>query len=133
MRTNVNSDPSGVRLLRLINTKIYEIANREIDNENRLCLYGTGGYWTAFDRSAFALSLIFPELPSFVVTPPGSSFSVVGLTVSDRALKCFMRSHSAVRQELDYMEFTVDPIPSEAYESWHSQTVNGYMDIIHAS
>ncbi len=132
MRTS-NVEPSGVRLLRLINTQLLDIFRKESGNSDRLCLYGTGGYWTAFDRSAYSLSLIFPDLDSFVVNPPGCPFSVVGLTVAEKDLKNFMRRHAALRQGLDYLEFAVGSIKEKDYEAWHNNIVSGYKDIINGA
>ncbi len=116
--------------MRLINTQILDIASREQVNTSRLCLYGTGGWWTAFDRSAYALSLIFPDLDSFIVSPPGCPFSVVGLTVSERALKRYMKKNDAFRQSADYLEFMVSSFDAAAYDAWHSRIVRGYDEII---
>ncbi len=133
MRTQTTPEPSGVRLLRLINTRILEIANREIDNTDRLRLYGTGGYWTAFDRSAFQLSRLFPDLDSFVVNPPGAPFTVVGLTVTEKDLKRYMKKARVLRQGPDYLEFAATPFFPKEYNTWHTQLVNDYSEFIQVS
>ncbi len=136
MRTD--SEPSGIRLMRLINTRILDIARHEQTNTDRLCLYGTGGWWTAFDRSAFALSRLFPDLDSFVVNPPGCPFSVVGLTLSEKILKKFIRKREPAHQDLDYIELTLDQSldrhldvsDDQTYQAWHTQIVKSFSDII---
>ncbi len=133
MRTNANSEPSGIRLMRLIDTHILDIASREIDNPDRLRLYGTGGYWTAFDRSAFQLSRIFHDLDSFIVNPPGAPFTVVGLTVSEKDLKRYMKKNPALRQSVDYLEFAMETYGQEEYHIWHSKIIKGFISIINLS
>ncbi len=126
----MNKEPSGVRLLRLINTRILQIARRESANDDRLCLYGTGGYWTAFERSAYQLSRLFPDLESFVVNPPGCPFTIVGLTIPEKELKKYMKKHSATRQDLDYLEFAEARFDTESYDDWHKKIVKDYETIL---
>ncbi len=129
MRTTT-VEPSGIRLMRLIDTRILDIARRESGSSDRLRLYGTGGWWTAFDRSAYALSRLFTDLDSFVVNPPGAPFTVVGLTVSEKSLKRYMKKHPALRQDIDYLELAAEPFGEKDYEIWHKGVVKGFMSII---
>ncbi len=122
----MHTEPSGILLMRLINTRILDIARLESSDGSRLRLYGTGGWWTAFDRSAFALSRFFPRAESLVVTPPGCPFSVVGLTVSDRQLKKFMKDRRAVVEDVDYVEFEGETLDSDAYDNWYNKIVKTY-------
>ncbi len=126
----MRTESSGVRLLRLINTRIHEISLKELRNSDRLCLYGTGGYWTAFNRSAYLLSKAFPTLPSFVVTPPGSPSSVVGVSVPEKDLKKYMKTHLVDCQDVDYMEFSAGSIDLKGCDAWHTRVVQDFNDAI---
>ncbi len=124
------SEPSGVRLLRLINTRILEITNKELSNSDRICLYGTGGWWTAFDRSAYALSRLFPAAESLVVTPPGAPFSVVGLTITENDLKKYLMTHEPLCRKTDYLELPASVFNFQDYDIWHKRIVNEFDKII---
>ncbi len=124
------TEPSGLRLMRLINTRILEIAKSELSNRNRLRLYGTGGWWTAFDRSAFALSRLFPDAESLVITPPGAPFSVVGLTISDRDLRTLTKKLTPANQTPDCLEFPVPTLNDQNFDQWHTSVVSKYNPIV---
>ena len=47
-----SSQPSGVRLLALLQGQWKEILRREESNVSLMHLYGTGTHWVAFERSA---------------------------------------------------------------------------------
>ncbi len=129
MRTSDYSDePCGLRLVRLINTQSLDIARREFKNEERMCLYGTGGYWTAFERSAYFLSRIFPDLEAFVVNNPDYPFAIVGLSVTDKKLKQYMKTNVAHRHYVDYLEFVVNPCQSQEYGGWHTKKVSDFKE-----
>ena len=51
-----SSQPSGVRLLALLQGQWKEILRREESNVSLMHLYGTGTHWVAFERSACQLS-----------------------------------------------------------------------------
>ncbi len=119
-------EPSGVRLMRLITTQSLEIAKRESGNGNKMCLYGTGDYWTCFEHSAYFMSRIFPDLKSFVVTHPDYPYSIVGLSVPDKQLARYMKMHSAHRKSDDYLEFEMDASPTNDFPHWHAEKVKEF-------
>ncbi len=118
-----HNEPCGLRLLRLISTQSLDIARRELENGGAMRLYGTGGYWTAFERSAYSLSRLFPELEAFVVNHPASPFSIVGVSVDDARLRRYMKSHPVRSRGADYLEFPASPFRAEAYGRWHASKV----------
>ncbi len=113
--------------MRLINTRSLEIARRESRNIDRMCLYGAGGYWTGFERSAYFLCRIFPQLESFVVKHPEHPDSIIGVSVSDRELKRLSRNAKLSHSGMDYLEFLAEPIESSAYLRWHDTKVHGLL------
>ena len=60
-RRSSSSQPSGVRLLALLQGQGQEILRREENNASLMHLYGTGTHWVAFERSACQLSRLCPE------------------------------------------------------------------------
>ncbi len=129
MRTSKpDNEPCGVRLVRLIHTQSLEIAKREVKNEDKMCLYGTGEYWIGFEHSAYFLSRIFPDLESFVVNNPESPFAIVGLSVTDKKLKQYMKKQNAHRRGTDYLEFAVSPFLPKEYGAWHTKKVGNFKE-----
>lgn len=60
-RCSSSSQPSGVRLLALLQGQWKEILRREESNAFLMHLYGTGTHWVAFERSACQLSRLSTE------------------------------------------------------------------------
>ena len=66
---NTEAEPSGVRLMAFLAAHRTEVLAREQNNERFIHLYGTGGYWAAFERSAYQLCRLFPETrPRFSIS-----------------------------------------------------------------
>ncbi len=122
-------EPSGVRLMRLITTQSLEIAQRELRNGNKMCLYGTGDYWTCFEHSAYFMSRIFPDLKSFVVTHPDYPYSIVGLSVSENQLRQYMKTHTAHHKSEDYLEFEMDTFPTDDFPGWQAEKENSLKEM----
>ncbi len=118
------TDSCGVRLVRLINTRIHEIVDREVLNDSKIRLYSTGEYWNGFDRSAYLLSRIFPNLESFVVNLPGCS-AVIGVSVPDKVLRKYLKGTS-LSTAGEYLEIDTQSIDSADYGSWHDKKVSSF-------
>ncbi len=122
-KTDYDNEPCGVKLVRLINTRALDIAKREFKNEDKMCLYGTGEYWTGFERSAYFLAQLFPGLEPFVINHVAYPFSIVGVSVSAEDFRKYMREHIACKRQENYLEYTVEPIIPEEYGHWHTSKV----------
>ncbi len=120
------SEPSGVCLLRLIETRMFDIVKAEHLNDDRMCLYETGSYWAAFDHSAYQVKKIFPELSVFVVSHPDFPAAVVGISVPDARVMEYKRRHSVQRKKNDSLEFMVEPLDNRLYLSWHQKEVETF-------
>ena len=81
------NEPCGIRLMRLMDARLFDIIRQEHKNRNCIHLYGTGEYWAAFEQSAYLLCRIFPENETAVVTHTAYPFPVVMANIPDRALK----------------------------------------------
>ena len=62
-RCSSSSQPSGVRLLALLQGQWKEILRREESNAFLMHLYGTGTHWVAFERSACQSEHFIHDLP----------------------------------------------------------------------
>ena len=128
--SDYDKEPCGIRLVRLINAHSLEIARRELQNTNKMCLYGTGTYWTGFEHSAYFLSKLFPKAEPFIVNNPNTPFTIVGVSVSVKDFNKYKITHTAIHKKEDYIEYEVDPfIPSE-YRRWHLRKINGFKEVI---
>lgn len=72
-----SSQPSGVRLLALLQGQWKEILRREESNVSLMHLYGTGTHWVAFERSACQLSRLCTEAKTVPMRLSGFPFPVV--------------------------------------------------------
>ena len=72
-----SSQPSGVRLLALLQGQWKEILRREESNVSLMHLYGTGTHWVAFERSACQLSRLCTEAKIVPMRLSGFPFPVV--------------------------------------------------------
>lgn len=121
------NEPCGIRLMRLMDTRLFEIIRQEHSNRDCIRLYGIGEYWAAFEQSAYLLCRIFPENETAVVTHPAYPFPVVMANIPDQALKAYSRSHIFRRDESDYKEFAVEKIAPEQYHIWHQNEVQEFL------
>lgn len=79
-RCSSSSQPSGVRLLALLQGQWKEILRREESNAFLMHLYGTGTHWVAFERSACQLSRLSTEAKIVPMRLSGFPFPVVMAT-----------------------------------------------------
>ena len=128
--SDYDNEPCGVRLVRLINTQARDSAKREFKNDDKMCLYGTGEYWHGFEHSAYFLSRIFPKSESFVVNHPNYPFVIVGVSVSDKELRKYMKDHSVYHKKEDYIEYVVTPFVPREYGDWLTKKVKSFIEDI---
>ena len=120
------SVPCGIRLMRLMETRLLDIIRQEHSNRNCIHLYGTGEYWTAFEQSAYLLCRIFPGNAISVITHTAYPFPVVMANIPDRALREYSRSHIFRRDEADYKECVAEEITPKQYQIWHRKEVQEF-------
>ncbi len=121
-----NGESCGIRLINLINTQSLNIAKREVNNTRKMCLYGTGGYWVGFERSAYFLSMIFPCAESFIINNPNYPFAIVGVSISEKELQKYSTTHNASHTKENYAEYEVSHFAPREYGSWHSRKVKEF-------
>ncbi len=121
----MSSLPSGVRLVRLLNEHFSEIMSRERANQNSIHLYCTGPYWVAFEYSAYQLRRAFPDSEVTPMRLLGYPFPVVMVSVTDRSLRSYARTHILRRDDTDYKQLTVPRLSLVDYREWHAGEVKG--------
>lgn len=119
-------EPSGIRLMRLMDTRLPEIIRMERKNERRVCLYGTGDYWTAFEQSAYQLCRLFASNDISMATHPEYPFPVVMVSIPDDELHAFAEHHLFCRDLPDYKEILVARIIPEQYRIWHQKAIRKF-------
>lgn len=73
------NEPSGIRLMRFMSSRLLQIVRKEHKNGNSICLYGTGEYWSAFEKSAYLLCQLFPEKEVFIAKHVEYPFPIVSV------------------------------------------------------
>lgn len=124
--TRQTDEPSGIRLMRLMDTRLLEIIRKERKNERRVCLYGTGEYWTAFEQSAYQLCRLFATNDISVATHPEYPFPVVMASISDDELRAFAKQHIFCRDLPNYKEMLVPRIIPQQYRIWYQKTIRKF-------
>ena len=122
-----SNEPCGMRLMRLMDTRLSDIVRKEHGNGKSIHLYGTGEYWVAFEQSAYLLCQSFSKNPISVVTHPVYPFPVVMASVSDEELQAYAKRHIFKCNEADYKELTVSEISARQYQVWHRKEVQEFL------
>lgn len=120
------NEPSGIRLMRLMNTHMPEIIRKEQSNVNSIKLYGTGDYWSAFEQSAYLLCKVFTTNNITVITSKVYPFPVMMATISDKALRAYAKSHIYTCDKIDYKEILATDISVKDYQKWRKKEIDGF-------
>ncbi len=121
--SNYTDKPSGVRLVGLIQSKICDVVRQEAVNDHSMSLYCTGEYWIGFERSAYFLKGIFPNLDSFIVNHPDYPFAIVGISVSAEVLYRYLSSKAISCSSRSRLDLPMPEINLRDYEKWHRRQV----------
>ena len=122
-RRSSSSQPSGVRLLALLQGQGQEILRREENNASLMHLYGTGTHWVAFERSACQLSRLCPEAKIIPMRLSGFPFPVVMATFGQAQSEHFIHGCPEVEEGSDRLSFKMPALPDGEYGVWHNRQV----------
>ena len=116
--------PSGLHLLALLSTHLNEIIDRESGNYNRIYLYPTGNYWTAFEKSAYQLERLFPQcsVSSMVLATRPAPIVLASLPYADIAGYDAGVPHITIKSSGNDEQLATMPaptLPSAIYRHWH--------------
>lgn len=123
LRQVARTEPSGMRLMAFLSAHRTEILDREKNNERFIHLYGTGGYWTAFERSACQLCRLFPRSETAVFHFAARPFPVVMASVTDTELSSYTRRLALRTVDPNHKVLRVSALPSGAYERWYGDEI----------
>ncbi len=121
-----NGEPSYLRLKRLMETRMSSIVSAERHNGGSIRLYCTGGWWVAFERSAYGVCRLFPQSRVNVAVNPDTRVPVVMTGISDEQLQSYGRQHDFLCDTPDYKEFPVSEIPPAEYSDWRRSEVEKF-------
>ncbi|MFV0554097.1 MAG: hypothetical protein ACK5LR_05255 [Mangrovibacterium sp.] len=113
-----------MQILQLIDTQLPKIVRKERMSEGRICLYSTGGYWVAFEHSAYMLSQLFPKCEVSTIAHKAYPFPVVMTSISDASLRKFSRQHIFSCDEAEYKELMSERIETRKYHTWRESITN---------
>ncbi len=122
-RRSSSSQPSGVRLLALLQGQGQEILRREENNASLMHLYGTGTHWVAFERSACQLSRLCPEAKIIPMRLSGFPFPVVMATFGQAQSEHFIHGLPEVEEGSDRLSFKMPALPDGEYGVWRNRQV----------
>ena len=116
-----SSQPSGVRLLALLQGQWKEILRREESNVSLMHLYGTGTHWVAFERSACQLSRLCTEAKIVPMRLSGFPFPVEMATFSQAQSEHFIHDLPKVEEGIDRLSFKMLVLRNREYGVWHDR------------
>ena len=130
---NTEAEPSGVRLMAFLAAHRTEVLAREQNNERFIHLYGTGGYWAAFERSAYQLCRLFPRNETAVFHFAAYPFPVVMASIADGELRAYSRRHilrtvneilcSFHKRHCSSMRYCGEPVVRRANDLYNMETI----------
>jgi len=112
----------------LLETKLPEIMRGEDANTATIHLYRTGGYWAAFEKSAYLLSQTgMPHYTSAIQLPSRPTPIVVAYT-DDITLAMLQQTHHTPHNSHDYKAIVSSPLAAELYEEWHDEETEMFFE-----
>lgn len=121
---NAGQPRSG--LLELVEGGITGILAREQQSDGVICLYRSGAYWTAFECSAYRLSLLCPDALVIPMKVEGVSFPVVTAHVEGSRLEAVARHLSCRKKDNRTRMYDFpDTDDDGAYRNWHDRQAAG--------
>ncbi len=132
-------EPSYMRLKRLMETRMTRILGEERLDSGRIRLYGTGDWWVAFERSAYAVCRLFPQSRVSIAVNPATRVPVVMTGVPDAEVRTYARGHglsceaadrvsceAADSADFPFVDIPAAEIRSEDYSRWRRGEVEKF-------
>ena len=101
---------------------------QELDNKESIHLYSIGEYWRAFDKSAYALSLILPDSEWTLLTVRDYPFPVLMVSAHYEVVNRLLFTKVVAKRNLDYIHLITKPIDREAYRRWREEFLDNMED-----
>lgn len=122
---NTPSQPSGLQLMELIEHNIQEILGKEESNVSEIRLYKTGSYWVAFEKSAYLLTSVSPDISLVPMAITRLSAPLVMANIEARRLCTFVKGLDCLQDgcfEKVYRTWNV--VDARSYRDWHAAQVS---------
>ena len=124
-----SSQPSGVRLLALLQGQWKEILRREESNVSLMHLYGTGTHWVAFERSAFHLCHIYTKSVINAMKVFRVPLPIVVTSVEDREMPFAVGDMECMKRTfVERIYKTGKPVDGKSFNEWHYQNTIVFQD-----
>ena len=121
------SQKSGIRLMELLSSRSTEIIRQENNNERAIYLYGIGGYWVAFEKSAYQLCKVCPQSKAALLNFTTYPFPIVMVSIAEKELREYFQRHIFRKNEPDYKVLSVPELSQASYRRWHQQEIKKLM------
>lgn len=118
---NSETEPCWVPLMKLIETRLFDIVRTEDAAGRCIRLYGAGNYWHAFEESAYQLSLLFGTDGIIVFKHKIYPFLAVMASISDDELQAYGKNHIFKRKFPGYRKLVGVEISMKQYKEWHQK------------
>lgn len=107
---------------------IKDVLIQELDNKESVHLYSIGEYWRAFDKSAYALSLILPGSESTLLTVRDYPFPVLMVSAHYEVVNRLLFTKVVANRNPDYIHLISTPINRESYRRWRDEILDDMAD-----
>ncbi len=98
-----------------------EISRRESTVDCAMHLYDVGGWWVAFERSAYLLSLLYRSgYPTVLRLKEGGGRPLVMEGIPAAALSCLCRSSRVLHSEKGYRIVSAPSYDPRRYRAWRA-------------
>ncbi|MGN1232884.1 MAG: hypothetical protein ACI4UJ_05490 [Candidatus Cryptobacteroides sp.] len=108
--------------------RIKPVLIQELHNKDSIHLYSIGEYWRAFDKSAYALSLILPDSESTLLTVRDYPLPVLMVSAHYEAVNKLLFTKVVAKRNPDYIHFITKPIDRESYRRWRDELLDDMQD-----
>lgn len=108
--------------------RIKPVLIHELDNKDTIHLYSIGEYWRAFDKSAYALSLLFPDKEPTMLNVRAYPFPVLMVSAHYEEINRLLFTKVVAKRNPDYIHLITKPIDREAYRRWRDEILDDMED-----
>ena len=110
----------------LLKNRLADLLFEESGNDKYIYLYLADGYWTAFEKSAYRLYLIYDPVMLLPIRFPSTPFPIVTASIKQDSLYAAIRGLTC-RKRSKHERIYVDErnISIIAYQKWHDRVTDG--------
>lgn len=122
--SSIKESQSGRALVDLIKRDIEVILSDERKAERRITLYKTGGFWVAFEQSAFRLTSLYSDVLVVPMRVRNVENPIVMASVAEHRVETLADRLQCVECGLHKRTYVVTAVGDDvAYKFWHDKNV----------